>query len=93
MTRSDAIRKSIVLMDAVKRIFSKGNAGLEAIGPKYAESFDNSNECAAVLREMLREMEARGGCERDDTRNQDPGMRDWQKEIIENQGPPRMMVF
>lgn len=57
MTRAEALRKCLIVFDALKRVSSKGNAGLEALdGAK--ESFRTDSEICQVLREWLREMEA-----------------------------------
>ena len=56
MTRAEALRKSLIVFDALRRVSSKGNAGLEPL--QGAEvSFRTDSEICQVLREWLREME------------------------------------
>ena len=57
LSRSDVIRKCIVVFDALKRAMSKGNAGFEPM-QGAEESFRDDDEICAQLREILREMEA-----------------------------------
>ena len=83
MTQGDAIRKSIVMFEGVRRAFSKGNTGLEA-QKGYEMEFRDSDEILLKLREVLRDME-RG------ERTQEGATRKWQREIMEEGGPPRMM--
>jgi hypothetical protein len=57
ITRSEVLRKCIIVFDALKRVASKGNAGLEAAwGAEDEIAMDEA--VAAELRQMLREMEA-----------------------------------
>lgn len=103
MTRTDVLRKCVVLFDALKRWSSKGNAGLVAEkGMDYA--FDMNTECCEILREMLREYES-GGVQivrdesiRDEYRQEtgggaDPGLKNWQLQIMKNGGPAERMEF
>ena len=82
MTRSDVIRKCIVVFDAIKRAASKGNAGLEP-AEGMEESWRNDCEICEQLREMLREMEAGEGKQI---------VRDWQKDLMEHGLPERMTL-
>lgn len=104
--RSEVLRKCIILFDAMKRMASKGNAGLEA-ARGAEEEFEMDTAIAAELRQMLREMEA-GERQADNitdyTRQQvkalaaentelSKGIRkmaEWQREIMENGVPERL---
>lgn len=57
ITRSEVLRKCIIIFDALKRVASKGNAGLEA-ARGAEEEFEMDTAITAELRQMLREMEA-----------------------------------
>ena len=57
MNRAEALRKCLIVFDALKRVSSKGNAGLEPT-PGAEESFRADSEICQVLREWLREMES-----------------------------------
>ena len=57
MTRAEVLRKCLIVFDALRRVSSKGNAGLEAL-PGAEESFRADAEICRVLREWLRDMEA-----------------------------------
>ena len=57
MTRAEVLRKCLIVFDALRRVSSKGNAGLEAL-PGAEESFRADAEICRVLREWLREMES-----------------------------------
>lgn len=57
MTRAEALRKSLIVFDALRRVSSKGNAGLEPLDGAE-ESFNNGSEICKVLREWLQEMES-----------------------------------
>ena len=76
MTRSDVLRKCIVVFDAIRRASSKGNAGLEPV-KGAEESFRTDCEICDTLREWLQEME--GG-----------KVKDWQRVIMENGAPERL---
>ena len=81
MTRSDVLRKCIIVFDAIRRAASKGNAGLEPL--KGAEvSFRTDCEICDVLREWLREMEG--------TPRTVVKLKDWQQVIQENGAPERL---
>ena len=57
ISRSDALRKCIVMFEALRRLTGKGNAGLEA-ATGAEESYEMNCQVLEQLREMLREMEA-----------------------------------
>ena len=57
MTRAEALRKCLIVFDALRRVSSKGNAGLEPLDGAE-ESFRTDSEICRVLREWLREMES-----------------------------------
>lgn len=86
ITRSEVLRKCIILFDALKRVASKGNAGLEAAWGAEDE-FAMDEAVAAELRQMLREMEA-GEKQQVKalvvTEEKTKGMADWQRDIMEH---------
>lgn len=84
MTRGDVIRKCIVVIEGMRRAFSRGNAGLEA-QKGYETEFGESDEMLQTLREMLREME-HGGAEPEN-------VREWQAEIMQNGAPRRLTAL
>lgn len=84
MTRSDVIRKCIVMIEGMRRAFSRGNAGLEA-QQGYETEFWESDEMLQTLREMLREMEHGSGTPED--------VRKWQEEIMQNGTPRRLTAL
>lgn len=57
MKRAEALRKCLIVFDALRRVSSKGNAGLEPL-EGAEESFETDSEICQVLREWLREMES-----------------------------------
>lgn len=57
MNRAEALRKCIIVFDALRRVSSKGNAGLEPM-EGAEESFRTDSEILLVLREWLQEMES-----------------------------------
>ena len=81
MTRSDVLRKCIVVFDAIRRASSKGNAGLEPV-KGAEESFRTDCEICDSLREMLREMQS--------VEMKEQAQKDWQKVIMENGAPERL---
>lgn len=105
ITRREAIRKCIVIFEALRRITAKGNAGLEA-ARGAEEAYDMNVQILDHLRGILREMEA-GTREpevvrayralQEEQRKTEElipaGMADWQKEIIEAGGPPERMCL
>jgi len=104
ITRSEVLRKCIIVFDALKRVASKGNAGLEAAWGAEDE-FAMDEAVAAELRQMLREMEAG-----ESRKTEEPdateklrmvkaqvvakGIRahaaEWQRDIMENGVPERL---
>ena len=91
MTRSDVLRKCIVVFDAIKRASSKGNAGLEAV-QGAEESFRTDCEICDVLREWLREMEGGQETNKPIFKGSAGLLKDWQKVTMEN-GAPERLVF
>lgn len=85
ITRSEVLRKCIILFDALKRVASKGNAGLEAVRGAE-EEFEMDTAIAAELRQMLREMEAgeKQAKALVVTKEMTQGMADWQRDIMEH---------
>ena len=59
ITRAEALRKSITVFEAIRRMASKGNAGLE---PERGaeEEYSTVEECIRVMKEWLQEMESGG---------------------------------
>ena len=56
LSRMEVIRKAIMVFEAIKRMASKGGAGLEA--ERGAEDeYEMVDDCTAQLREILREMQ------------------------------------
>ena len=98
MTRGDALRKCIIVFDALKRVASKGNAGLEpAKGAE--EEFRMDTEVAQILREMLREMQGEKKAE-DPIDNlieinteYEKKLKKWQEDVIENGAPERLFIL
>ena len=79
ITRSEVLRKCIIVFDALRRVASKGNAGLEpALGAE--DEFEMDTAITAELRQMLREMEA----------GESRKMAEWQRDIMENGVPERL---
>ena len=81
ISRPEALRKCIVVFEAMRRVSSKGNAGLE---PEKGAEEEFQTDCGVLdaLRGMLWEMES----------GNTPGrMADWQ-EVAKN-GPPERMTF
>ena len=91
MTRAEALRKCLIVFDALRRENSKGNAGLEAL-PGSEGSFQVDEQICFVLREWLREMEsgaARAAAEPDVPKVVD--LREWQR--IAKEKPPERLDF
>ena len=59
LTRCDVLRKCVILFEAIKRVASKGGAGLEPANGAE-EEFWMDSECLHILRNMIREAEATG---------------------------------
>ena len=87
LTRSEVLRKCIIVFDAIRRASSKSNIGLEPI-PGKEDSFQMDKDICDTLREMLRELEA-GKVQR--AGDNPAEVRDWQRDV-EN-GPPERLVF
>lgn len=104
LNRQEVIRKAIVVFEAIKRMTSKGGAGLEPERGAAAE-FDMVDDCTQQLREILREMQAneheqalqQAAEEQYERSLQAAGgregteMKDWQTEAAG--GPPERLVF
>lgn len=90
LSKSDALRKCIVVFEAIKRAASRGNAGLEP--EKGAEeSFYLDCQVLERLREMLLDME--------DTEKREKAaaeinrtLRNWQEDLMDNGLPERMTL-
>ena len=96
LSRQEVIRKAIVVFEAIRRMTSRGGAGLEA--ERGAEDeFYMIDDCTEQLREILREMN-------ENERNQAlqkqveeayekrmQQMKDWQKDAAG--GPPERLVL
>ena len=102
MTRSDVLRKCIIVFDAIRRAASKGNAGLEPL-KGAEESFRTDCEICDSLREMLREMQSVEMKEQalkdwkklaeelqDYEAFKNADMKDWQRVVMENGAPERL---
>ena len=95
MSRAEVLRKCLIVFDALRRVASKGNAGLEAM-PGAEESFQSDQQICFVLREMLQEMESTVRPVVDPHRYVELGdekvtrIADWQREVMEN-GPDEEM--
>lgn len=87
LTRSEVLRKCIIVFDAIKRASSKSNIGLEPM-PGKEESFQTDSDICDTLREMLRELEA-GTVQR--AGDNPAEVHDWQ--IAAENGPPERLVF
>ncbi len=90
ITKSEALRKAIIIFDALKRACSKGNSGLEA-ERGMEESFWTDAEVAERLREILRDMEATEKIEAKKEKI-NLALRDWQTELMDNGLPERMTL-
>lgn len=88
LSRSDVLRKCIVVFEAIRRAASKGNAGL--VPERGAEeSFYTDSEILRVLREMLRDLEAGEQIkELENLINED--MKDWQERLRKFGAPERL---
>ena len=103
ITRSEAIRKCIVIFEALRRMTGKGSAGLEA-ARGAEEAYDMNVQILDHLRGILREMET-GTREpevvkayralQDEQRKTKElipaGVADWQMEIMQTGKPPERM--
>ena len=89
MKRAEALRKCLIVFDALRRVSSKGNAGLEPI-EGAEESFQTDSEICQVLREWLREMES--GARQSRPEPDVPKvveLKEWQR-LVENKPPERL---
>jgi len=59
LSRTDVLSKSITVFEAIRRMASKGNAGLE---PERGaeEEFSTVDECIRIMKEWMREIQAGG---------------------------------
>lgn len=95
MTRGDVIYKCIVIFEAIKRMQSKGNAGLEP--EKGAEEeFREDEEILWILREMYRGLQA--GEQQKEMLNKinaeyEKKLKKWQEDVIENGAPERLFIL
>lgn len=93
LTRMDVLRKCITVFEAIRRMSSKGNAGLEA-APGAEASFQLDDEIVKILKEWIREMEETGPVKREAEEQEQPAeVRDWQTEIMENGPPPNLFIL
>ena len=89
MNRAEALRKCIIVFDALRRVSSKGNAGLEPM-EGAEESFRTDSEILLVLREWLQEMES--GARQSRPEPDVPkvtDLKEWQR-LVENKPPERL---
>lgn len=88
LSRSDVLRKCIVLFEAIRRTASKGNTGM--VPERGAEeSFYTDSEILRVLREMLRDLEAGEKIE-EKREGINQGLNDWQERIQKFGAPERL---
>lgn len=57
LTRGDVLRKCITVFEAIRRMASRGNAGLVA-EHGAEEEFSTVDECVRIMKEWLREMQS-----------------------------------
>ena len=88
LSRSEVLRKCIVVFEAIRRAASKGNAGMVPESGAE-ESFYTDSEILRVLREMLRDLEAGEQIkELENLINED--MKDWQERLRKFGAPERL---
>ena len=90
LSKSDALRKCIVVFEAIKRAASRGNAGIEP-DRGAEESFYLDCQVLERLREMLLDMmetEKREKAAAEINRT----LRDWQEDLMDNGLPERMTL-
>ena len=90
LSKSDALRKCIVVFEAIKRAASRGNAGIE---PERGaeESFYLDCQVLERLREMMLDMmetEKREKAAAEINRT----LRNWQEDLMDNGLPERMTL-
>ena len=80
ISRTDILRKCIIVFDAMRRVASKGNAGLEP-AKDAEESFWLDTAICDGLREWLQEIEA--GHQEEGQKKQTK-MRPWQEQVMKD---------
>lgn len=80
ISRTDILRKCIIVFDAMRRVSSKGNAGLEP-AKDSEESYWLDTAICNGLREWLQEIEA--GRPAEEPKKQTK-MRPWQEQIMKD---------
>lgn len=88
MKRAEALRKCLIVFDALRRVSSKGNAGLEPL-EGAEESFETDSEICQVLREWLREMESGAYMKPEPDVPKVAELKEWQR-LVENKPPERL---
>ena len=88
MTKDTALRKSIHVFEGLRRMLSVSENGLTP-DKGCADSFQAIDETVQALKEMLRNLQAG---EYRVSKEKTEGMKDWQKDIVEN-GPPQRLDF
>ena len=95
ISRCELLRKCIIVFDALKRVSSKGNAGLEAL-PGAEDSFRTDTEICDELRKWLREMEAADVQKKllqdIEELKKDREPKEWQRKIMEEGAPVRLEI-
>ena len=91
MTRAEVLRKCITVFEAIRRMTSKGNAGLE---PERGaeEEYSTVDECIRIMKDWMREMES--GVRTSNTEPVVPKvteLKEWQR--IAAQKPPERLDF
>lgn len=80
ISRTDILRKCIIVFDAMRRVASKGNAGLEP-AKDSEESYWLDTAICDGLREWLQEIEAGRP---DEEPKKQTKMRPWQEQIMKD---------
>lgn len=83
LSRRQVLEKCLIVFDALKRIQSKGNAGLEPEQGAEEQWFLDTEICEQ-LREMIREMMSGG--------REPVQIREWQKVVMEHGAPERLTL-
>lgn len=81
ISRTDILRKCIIVFDAMRRVASKGNAGLEP-AKDAEESFWLDTAICDGLREWLQEIEA--GQPAEDPKKKLAKIRPWQEQVMKD---------
>lgn len=84
MDRGTALRKCIHVFEGLRRMLSRNENGLLP-DSGCEESFQAIDETVQTLKEMLRELQSEPAEEK--------GLRDWQKDIMENGTPGRLTLL